>query len=178
MHSNSMAIQGCFLWPQKTVDFLLLEMGQERLSLSALCTMSSSSSFFSGIGTAELAWQVIGNALRARGVPFHMRNEFVCEKDGDCQSLLLKQPVQHVFSDICGAVPLLADMDEGVTFEHKQNPVMATWNCTTFCVAPNSASWGPPSMPRFHSRSGGSRLVRSLSSCVFRHIHFSLKPRV
>ena len=126
-----MAIQGCFLWPQKTVDFLLLEMGQEQLSLSALCTMSSSSSFFSGIGTAELAWQVIGNALRARGVPFHMRNEFVCEKDGDCQSLLLKQPVQHVFSDICGAVPLLVDMDEGATFEHKLNAIMASPICTT-----------------------------------------------
>ena len=47
-----------------------------------------------------------------------------------------------MFSDICGVVPWLAAMDEGATFEHKQNAVMATWNCTTFCVAPNSASWG------------------------------------
>ena len=89
-----------FQWPQRTVLALLDIVGEHNLRQSALCTATASTSFFSGIGSAEIAWQAIGAAMSACGLPFRLRATFTCEKDQVCQQVLLRYTACHVYTDL------------------------------------------------------------------------------
>ena len=83
---------------------LLLEVGEQDLRQSMLCTAQHSSTFFSGLGTAELAWSVVGFALLGLGLPFALRPAFACDADLLCRNVLVHGPASHVFGDILGFV--------------------------------------------------------------------------
>ena len=96
----AMPSQGPFGWADRLVAALLLIVGHESLAQSHLCQAEVASSFFSGIGTAELAWQVVGLALLAAGMPFKLRMVFACEISAGCREVLRDLPVAHIFGDI------------------------------------------------------------------------------
>ena len=85
----ALPLETAFQWPLRTVRLLMDIVGESTVRQSALCTATTSTSFFSGIGSAEIAWTAIGEALQAFGLPFRMRPTFACEKDPVCQQLLL-----------------------------------------------------------------------------------------
>ena len=90
-----------FGWPQTTVTTLCDLLGVDLLSSSLLCTVRTATSFFSGLGTAELAWQAIGSAVLACGLPWNLKFAFACECDRDCQQFLAVHcSSEHVFVDI------------------------------------------------------------------------------
>ena len=65
-----MPLEESFKWPDKLVLALICILGAQHVRESYLCQMQRASSFFSGIGTSEVAWQVVGQALLAAGLPF------------------------------------------------------------------------------------------------------------
>ena len=95
-----MPLEGPFSWPDKLVVALLLIIGADSLMQSQLCQAQRTSSLFSGIGTSELAWQAIGFALLAAGLPFHLQPAFACEISGVCREVLRDLPIPHIFGDI------------------------------------------------------------------------------
>ena len=135
-----MPSQGPFGWPDRLVAALLLILGPESLAQSHLCQAEIASSFFSGIGTAELAWQVVGFALLASGMPFKLRMVFACEISAGCREVLRDLPVAHIFGDIMSLLsvgPLNLEWD----FQRKTQVVMSAaayvtgmcYKCQKYC---------------------------------------------
>ena len=93
-------LQRSFCWPQVTVAVLIQALGVNLLSSSLLCRGQRATSFFSGLGTSELAWSAVGNALVAAGLTFSFVFTFACERDAACHEVLLKHNSEHVFADI------------------------------------------------------------------------------
>ena len=90
-----------FGWPDKVVEYLVSSFGAEFLMLSALCAGTGTySSFFSGLGTAELAWRMIAAALLAHGLSFHLIPGFTCECSTQCQDVLMRSASGFLISDI------------------------------------------------------------------------------
>ena len=82
------------------VDQLVLLLGVQRLLRSHLCTAKNATSFFSGMGTAEIAWKAVGAALLARGLPFTLVFTFSCDVDEMCHDVLRAYCSGHIFGDI------------------------------------------------------------------------------
>ncbi len=93
-------LQRAFCWPQVTVAVLTQALGGNLLSSSLLCRGQRATSFFSGLGTSELAWRAVGNALVAAGLTFSFDFTFACERDAACHEILVKHNAEHVFADI------------------------------------------------------------------------------
>ena len=75
-------------------------MGPVNVRRSSLCSARRTTSFFSGLGTAEVAWKAIGGALCRLGLPFQLRQAFSCEVDRTCQQLLQLYNEGHVYTDL------------------------------------------------------------------------------
>lgn len=88
------------MWPWLLVEQLIRIMGQQALLRSYLCTAEVATSFFSGVGSAEIAWKAVGAALVGHGLPFVLVTGFCCEVDVLCQGVLLAHCVGHVFGDV------------------------------------------------------------------------------
>ena len=86
---NMAEVLDVFQWPGKLVTSLKQILGDENLRQSALCSATSSSSFFSGMGTAELAWAAVGAALREHAFPFRMESLFAVDIDEAARATLL-----------------------------------------------------------------------------------------
>ena len=94
-------LERAFSWPQTTVSALCDVLGVDLLNLSLLCSARTATSFFSGLGTAEFAWQAVGAAVLAHGLPWNLKFAFACECDRDCQQFLAAHlRSEHVFVDI------------------------------------------------------------------------------
>ena len=89
-----------FCWPQVTVGVLAHALGWNLLSTSLLCRGQKATSFFSGLGTSELAWRAVGSALAAFGLACNFAFTFACEQDAACREILLKHYPEHVFNNI------------------------------------------------------------------------------
>ena len=89
-----------FHWPLITVRAFIDILGVNHLRQSTLCTATATTSFFSGIGTSELAWKAIAAALAQFGVHCCLRQTFACEHDPVCQVLLLAHTSGHIFADL------------------------------------------------------------------------------
>lgn len=99
------ALSDAFQWAGKLVAALKQMFGDEHLRHSALCMAPSSSSFFSGMGTAELAWKAVGVALRAHSLPFRMEPVFAVDIDEAARATLLHYGfASHVLGDIMDMV--------------------------------------------------------------------------
>ena len=90
-----------FFWQDKTILALLSFLGREFLLASALCSATGTfATFFSGLGTAEMAWLVLHLSLAAHGLPFLLQPGFSCESDLRCQDVLRKYTNGPIVSDI------------------------------------------------------------------------------
>ena len=112
-------LEFAFQWPRRAVRALIDLLGANTLRQSALCTATTSTSFFSGIGSAEVAWQAIGAALSAYGLPFRLRAAFTCEKDQVCQQILLRSTDCHVYDDLMDMMSTVSGLIESRNLGHK-----------------------------------------------------------
>lgn len=124
-------LQRAFCWPQVTVAVLTQALGVNLLSSSLLCRGQRATSFFSGLGTSELAWRAVGSALVAAGLAFSFRFTFACERDAACHEILLKHNPEHVFADILDLVDLPAGCFglQGLVFLLLTVPVRRVAHC-------------------------------------------------
>ena len=123
-----------FQWPGKLVAALKQMFGDEHLRHSALCMASSSSSFFSGMGTAELAWKAVGAALRANSLPFRMESLFAVDIDQAARATLLHfRCGSHVFGDIMDML-FLPQFDPAWPFHRQVDVILrAPVNTQVWC---------------------------------------------
>lgn len=119
-----MPLQECFRWPDRLVAALLCILGADHIRNSHLCRMRRASSFFSGLGTSELAWQIVGQSLLAVGLPFLVESIFACEKSEHCHEVLRDLPVQHVIGDIMNLLAL-ETFDADWDYERKVKMIMS-----------------------------------------------------
>ena len=124
-----------FRWPDKTVQALISELGRDFLLLSALCcAVGSHGSFFSGLGTSEMAWLVLGLALQAHGLPFGLHHGFSCENDPYCQDVLRRYTTGPIVGDIMSLLHL-PRYDPGADFDEQLRVVMeAPFRTVFWCV--------------------------------------------
>ena len=89
-----------FLWPDVVVQALCFALSPSVLAGTLLCTGFSATSFFSGLGTSDIAWLAIGSALLRRGLPFVLQSTFAVDSDAVCRRALLAGAAQCVFADV------------------------------------------------------------------------------
>ena len=115
----SSSLELAFCWPQRTVRALCNIVGKSSLHQSALCSATSCSSFFSGIGSSDIAWKAIGAAVSACGLPFNLRTTFTCEKDEICQEALLAYSDGHLYEDLMDMMTSVSGLAEAASLEEK-----------------------------------------------------------
>lgn len=130
-----MAAEIPFSWPDKLIGYFLKECGSTFLLASALCsTHGTHASFFSGMGTSELAWQMIHASLSAHGLALHLYPGFVCENERHCLSVLARYTLGHIFGDIMDLLTL-PEVDPSWDFMYKKRIVMeAAVRSSAFCL--------------------------------------------
>jgi site-specific DNA-cytosine methylase len=120
-----------FEWPKKTLRCLAKELGPETLKKSVLVQGSSLSTYFSGIGTPELALEILQAAkVKHLGVG-NFEAVSACDWDSKCRNVLISQGNDLVFGDILERLP--AEVRNGAalkgeSFERKHQAIMS---CST-----------------------------------------------
>lgn len=125
-----------FSWPQVAVQVLMQLLGTEALCGSLLCQASRCTSCFSGIGTAEWAWELVGVALVAAGLPFQLKPQWACERDPLCQGVILDRLVgSHLFTDVADlfARPAGCFSLQGMFSHFMVTPLSRTAYCMRHC---------------------------------------------
>ncbi len=89
-----------FQWPSKVADALIAHFGREVLRETSLCQLRAFCTFFSGIGTFEIALDAFQRALSQRGVPCNPELVYACDIDETCQRRLLGFQHGCVFGNI------------------------------------------------------------------------------
>ena len=82
---RAMELEEAFLWPNLLAHYLVRHIGAQALRDSALCSARRASSFFSGLGTSELAWFVVGLALLRFGLEASLACISACESSACCR---------------------------------------------------------------------------------------------
>jgi len=89
-----------FSWPDVVVQVLCSALGPTALAGTLLCTGQVATSFFSGLGTSDIAWSAIGSALLRRGLSFVLQSAFAVDSDAACRRALLAGGAQCIFANV------------------------------------------------------------------------------
>ena len=118
-----MELEEAFLWPNLLAHYLVRHIGAQALRDSALCSARRASSFFSGLGTSELAWFVVGLALLRFGLEASLTCISACENSACCRGALLRHTGGCVFGDIMDFIATSA-LDPSDDFDRKFRIIM------------------------------------------------------
>eukprot|EP00746_Dinoflagellata_sp_MGD_P070862 gnl/MRDRNA2_/MRDRNA2_28949_c0_seq1.p1 gnl/MRDRNA2_/MRDRNA2_28949_c0~~gnl/MRDRNA2_/MRDRNA2_28949_c0_seq1.p1 ORF type:complete len:478 (+),score=109.27 gnl/MRDRNA2_/MRDRNA2_28949_c0_seq1:84-1517(+) len=95
-----------FEWPKKTLQCLKKELGQKVLDKSLLGKGAPISTYFSGVGTPELALETLGNAKVKNVSVGHFETVSACDWDSGCRNILMqKHPNALIYGDILERIP-------------------------------------------------------------------------
>jgi hypothetical protein len=96
-----------FAWNYTLALFLVETMGRGVLQGSALCTATGLTTFFSGIGTAELGLDIACVAFASYGIAIGLKGLSCCDMDERCRASLMLNTKGLVFGDILSFFDLL-----------------------------------------------------------------------
>ena len=100
-----MVLENAFSWPCTSLRALIDLVGAKALRDSALCANPKIGTYFSGIGSPELAGEMISNAAFMLGMSTLFQFAFSCDCSKACQHELILRTSGCVFRDVLSRLP-------------------------------------------------------------------------